>query len=182
MGSTSPLCTFPKHTSNPSQADLQHCVWADPRFPDGPGPRTLSCYLRFQVFSPHILLSMLVQVCSPHNLQHIYTTCTSCLLPCCCSLQRVVAGDWLRRATRSQEHPVCQSHPCQAHCGPLLPHLHHLHLHFSLAHNLIRRHRAGKITQQLILNLKSGNESSANTFREKNVYLGVLQTDLDPGL
>ena len=56
MGSTSPLCTFPKHTSNPSQADLQHCVWADPRFPDGPGPRTLSCYLRFQVFSPHILL------------------------------------------------------------------------------------------------------------------------------
>ena len=56
LGSTSPLCIFPKHTSNPSQADLQHCVWADPRFPDGPGPRALSCYLRFQVFSPHILL------------------------------------------------------------------------------------------------------------------------------
>ena len=52
-------------------------------------------------FTTYSTLHVLVQLCSPHNLQHIYTTCTSCLLPCCCSLQRVVAGDWLRRATRS---------------------------------------------------------------------------------
>ena len=133
------------------QADLQHRVRAVLRFPDGPGPRTLSYHLRFQVCSPRILLfyysttfSLLIFY---YSIILLYITFTSCLLPCCCSLQRVVAGDWLRRATRSQEHPVCQSHPCQAHCGPILRHKRHLHLHFSLAHRLIRRHRAGKITR-----------------------------------
>ena len=103
----------------------------------------------FKFFHHIFYYSIILLLFTTYCLLFYYSTntFTSCLLPCCCSLQRVVAGDWLRRATRSQEHPVCQSHPCQAHCGPILRHKRHLHLHFSLAHRLIRRHRAGKITR-----------------------------------
>ena len=105
MGSTSPLCTFPKHTSNSSQANLQHCVWAEPCFPDGPGPRALSCYLRFQVFSPHILLYILVQVCLPHILLYIL------LAQAVCCPVAVLSNVWLL-VIGYDEQPGARNIPC----------------------------------------------------------------------